>query len=119
MGSSGRGIEAQRLEELKQFDPEMYELEKKDLDLERQTLELSQQLRRTPRDQRDALKKQLQDAVLNHFEARQARRELQLKRLESELERMRESMKKRTDLKDQIIGRRVSELVGEQNELDF
>ena len=61
-------FDPQRLEDMKKYDPEMYELETKDQELERQTLELSQQLRRAPRDQRDALKKQLQELVQKHFE---------------------------------------------------
>ena len=104
---------------MKKNDPEMYELQSKDEELDRATLELSQQLRRAPRDQHDALKKQLQDLVQQHFDARQARRDLQLKRLETELERMRDSMRKRIELRDQIVGRRVAELTGEQNDLDF
>jgi hypothetical protein len=105
--------------DLKTQDPEMYELESKDQGLERQTEELAQQLRRASRDQREDLKKQLQGLVQKHFDARQARRELQLKRLESELERMRDGMKKRVELREQIIGKRVAELAGEQNEFDF
>jgi hypothetical protein len=106
-------------QDLKTFDPEMYELETKDQELERQTQEMSQQLRRAPRDQREALKKQLHELVQKHFDARQARRELQLKRLQEELERMRDGMKKRVEVRDQIIGRRVAELAGEQNDFDF
>jgi hypothetical protein len=108
-----------RQEELKKIDPEMYELEKNDRDLERQTLELGQQYRRAPRDERIALKKQLDVAVQQHFEARQARRQLQLKRLEEELERMRSALKRRTELRSQIVERRVLELIGEEHELDF
>jgi hypothetical protein len=108
-----------RLEELKKYDPEMYELEKKDLELEQQSFDLGQQYRRAPRDQRDALKTQLQDVVQKHFEARQARRQLQLKRLEEELDRMRSAMERRTESRVQIVERRVVELIGERSDFDF
>lgn len=107
------------LEELKKYDPEMYELENKDLELERQTFDLSQQYRRAPREQRETLKTQLQDLVQKHFEARQNRRQLQLKRLEEELERMRTAMQRRTEMQGQIVERRVSELIGDRSDLDF
>jgi hypothetical protein len=112
-------FDAARLEELKKYDPEMYEVEKKDMELEREALQAGQQYRRAPRDQRDALKKQLEEIVQRHFEARQSRRQLQLKRLEEDLVRMRSAMDRRTELRGQIVERRVLELMGEQSELDF
>ncbi|MGE0758452.1 MAG: hypothetical protein AB7O38_15600 [Pirellulaceae bacterium] len=114
-----RGGEESLLEELRKYDPEMYELQKKDLELERQTLEVGQQYRRAPREQRAVLKKQLQELVTQHFEARQARRQLQWKRLAEELERMKRAIDRRTELQPQIVERRVAELIGEQHELDF
>ena len=109
----------QRLEELKRNDPEMYELSKKDEDLNREAMQLGDQIRRAPRDSREALKKQLQETVQKHFDARQARRELQLKRLAEEIEKMKSTITKRQEMKEQIIGRRVAELAGEQTDFDF
>ncbi|MBI2477510.1 MAG: hypothetical protein HYV60_02320 [Planctomycetia bacterium] len=118
-GRFGQEHELRRLEELKELDPEMYELEKADRDLDRQTLDVSEQYRRAPKEKREALQKQLAEAVSKHFDVRQARRELHLKRLAGELEKLRESIKRRGDVRDQIIGKRVSELIGEEDDLAF
>jgi hypothetical protein len=108
-----------RFEELKQYDPEMYELEKSDADLERQTHELSQRLRSTPRDQREALEKQIAEVVEKHFDVRQSRRQLQLKRLQEELEQLRTAIDRRNQIRTEIVQRRVAELTGKTSELDF
>lgn len=64
-------------------------------------------------------KKQLEEAVGKHFEVRQARRELHLKRLAEELEKLRESIERRNEVREQIIGQRVAELMGKENDLAF
>jgi hypothetical protein len=64
--------DAFRLEEMKKYDPEMYELEVRDRELESQTQTLAQQLRRAPLNERAELKKQLQELVDQHFDARPA-----------------------------------------------
>jgi hypothetical protein len=99
---------------LKANDPEMYKLIETDSNLERQTRELSLEYRRTPADKQVAVKQRLQDLVLEQFDARQQRRALELKRLEDELQRIRESIEKRSGAKQSIVDRRVSELVGDQ-----
>ncbi|MBC8354316.1 MAG: hypothetical protein H8E66_20165 [Planctomycetes bacterium] len=118
-GRFGHEHELQRMEELKELDPEMYELEKSDRELDRKTLDLSEQYQRAPKDKREALQKQLAAAVAQHFDVRQARRELHLKRLTEELAKLRESIERRNDVRDQIIGKRVSELVGDEDDLAF
>ena len=50
---------------------------------------------------------------------RQKRRKLHIQRLEEELQRMREAIDEREKVREQIIGRRVSELTGERYDLDF
>jgi len=118
-GRFGQEQELRRMEELKELDPEMYELEKADRELDRQTLDLSEQYRRAPKDKQEALQKQLAEAVSKHFDVRQSRRELHLKRLADELDKLRESITRRNDVRDQIIGKRVAELIGEQDDLAF
>lgn len=118
-GRFGHEHELRLMEELKELDPEMYELEKSDRELDRQTLDLSEQYRRAPVDKREALQKQLAEAVSKHFDVRQSRRKLHLKRLTDELEKLRESIERRNDVRDQIIGKRVSELMGKEDDLAF
>lgn len=114
-----REHEERRLEELREVDPELYELEKADADLDRATHDLAEKLRRAPREARDELQKELQAIVSKHFDVRQARRELHLVRLSEELDKLTESMKKRKEARAEIIGRRISELLGEEDSLAF
>lgn len=111
-----RGLNS--LEQLKRFDPEMYELELADQKLERQTLELSQMVRMSRPEQRAEIKKQLSERVQEHFNVRQSRRELHLKRLREELEQLQKAIERRAENRDKITSRRVSELLGE-SDLEF
>ena len=104
---------------MKDHDPEMYALLKEDQDFDRASHDLAMQLRRAPTDQKESLKTKLTDAISKQFEARQKRRELELKRLTEELTRIRDQIKKRTEAKDSIIQRRLSELTGQEGDLDF
>ena len=105
-------------DDLENRDPEMYKLLKNDDDLDRQARELLLQYRRAPNEQRAAIKKQLAEVVDKHFDARQQRRLLELKRLEEELKRLRDAINNRNEARDAIVGKRVSELLGEDT-LDF
>ena len=107
------------MEELKELDPELYELEKADRELDRETFELSEQVRRALASKRKELVEQLAKVVTKHFDVRQARRELHLKRLEEELDKLRNSIKRRNDVRDDIIAKRVNELIGEEDDLAF
>jgi hypothetical protein len=103
---------------LQKNDPEMYKLLRDDYDLERRTRELAIQYRRAPSQQRGAIKEGLQKTVSQHFEVRQQRRRLELKRLEEELKRLRDAIDRRNEARETIVGKRVSELLGE-DDVDF
>jgi len=106
-------------EQLRRDDPEMFELMKSDQDMERQEFELSEQLRQSKGEPRDALKKQIQELVQKHFDVRQKRRQLNLTRIEQDVQRMRDELKRREDSREAIVKRRTLELVGDHDELDF
>lgn len=106
-------------EQLRRDDPEMFELMKSDQDMEGQEFELAEQLRKAKGEQRDALKKQIQEVVQKHFDVRQKRRQLNLTRIEQDLQRMRDELKRREEARESIIKRRTMELVGDRDELDF
>jgi hypothetical protein len=106
-------------ESLEKNDPELYKLIQDDYNLERQSQELAMQCRQAPKDQQDEIKEKLEKVITQHFEARQQRRVLELKRLEEELKRLRELIDKRNESRQQIVNRRVSELLGLQDELRF
>lgn len=112
----GPPLDWQRLE---QDDPEMYALLKADHEMERKTLEISNQLRQLPRDQRVKLKEELTTLLNEHFDVRQKRRELQIKRMEEELKKLRDGITKRSESRKEIVGKRLNELTGDENDQDF
>lgn len=115
-GPGGMGMGLQHLE---QQDPEMYQLLKEDRDLERETRDLAHRFRRAPTDERDALREDIAELVNKHFDVRQQRRTLELERLRKELERLEGSMSRRSEAREAIVHRRIAELVGDEDELDF
>jgi hypothetical protein len=96
-------------------DPEMEKLMQLDFSLDGQSHELAEQFSQASKDQRDEIKKKLDEVVTKQFEARQERRTLELKRLEDEIKRIRDSIDKRNQGKQQIVDRRVSELLGQDD----
>jgi hypothetical protein len=104
---------------LEKADPEMYKLVKADMDLERQSHELAMQYRRASSDERPKMKEKIQELVAKHFDVRQERRALELKRLETQLQRLRETLERRKNARDKLVEQRVSELVGHEEEMKF
>ena len=101
------------------LDPETEALNRKEMDLERECAELASRLRRAAKDERETLKKQLTEAVNRHFDVRQERRELQLKHLEDELKRLREANQKRLEAREELVKRRLADLMGQDDDLRF
>jgi hypothetical protein len=102
-----------------QDDPEMAALNQADFDLSQQTQELSERLRSAKKEDREKVKTEITQTVTKHFDVRQQRRELQIKRMEDELKKLREAITKRNESKDQIIKKRMAELVGNEDDLGF
>jgi len=98
-----------------QIDPEMQKLLETDFALDRQSRMLAEEFRHAPKDKQDEVKKKLQEVVAKQFESRQERRTLELKRLEDEIKKIRESIDKRNEGKQQIVDRRISELLGQDD----
>ncbi len=100
-------------------DPEMYKLLKEDAELDRKSRELAVEFRRAPNDQREKIKQLLEQVVNQHFEVRQQRRSLELKRLEEELKSLRDRMDRRAKARKEIVNKRVSELLGVEDDMHF
>jgi hypothetical protein len=96
-------------------DPETEKLMRTDMELDRQSRDLAEHFRGAAKDEQAEIKKKLAEVVTKQFEARQERRTLELKRLEDEIKRIRESIDKRNQGKEQIVDRRVSELLGQDD----
>ncbi len=105
--------------ELQRRDPEMYKLVEEDRQLERQSRELAMQYRGAPSEDREKIKQQLVDLVNKHFDVRQQRRTLELKRLEEQLQRLREAIDKRAKARSILVETRVSQLIGHEDEVGF
>jgi len=97
----------------------MAALNQADFDLSQQTEELGDKLRNAKKEEREKIKTEISETVTKHFDVRQKRRELQIKRMEDELKKLREAMMKRNESKDQIIKKRLAELVGNEDDLGF
>jgi len=106
-------------ETLQKNDPEMYELLVKDNEMDGRAMQLAVQYRRAPIVGRAAIKKELEQLLGQHFEIRQQRRVLELKRLEEELERLRNAIELRNKAREELVRKRMTQLLGEQEGLDF
>jgi hypothetical protein len=118
----GRGSSAIRpseLERMAEDDPEMHKLVLEDMRLEEASLDLANQFRAAKPEDREKLRADLAVQVNKHFDVRQQRRELQLKRLEDELKRLREAIESRTRGRDEIVQKRLIDLVGNPKDLEF
>lgn len=100
-------------------DEEMAELMRSDHELEQRSMQLAHRYRMSRDEARDDLKKELEEVVNKHFDVRQQRRELQIKRMEESLEKLRGTIKKRADAREEIVDKRLRELMGERSELEF
>lgn len=106
-------------EAMRHRDPEMFRLIQEDNELDRRTRELGMQFRQAPPEQRERIQKEVNELVNKQFEIRQQRRMMELKRLEEEIHRVREATERRAKAREQIIQRRVSELLGREDDLGF
>ena len=100
-------------------DPEMFDLNNRDRDLERQTRELAEHCRHASGDERAKFREQLEDLVDKHFEVRQQRRLLELKRLESQLQRLREAIDRRAKARKKLVEKRMTDLIGPEEGMEF
>ncbi len=101
-------------------DPEMQKLSTVEARLEARARDISAHYRATTVEtQRDELRGDLEDVVLQQFEVRQQRRQLELERLETQLRRLREAIDKRSSSRDALIKQRIDQLVGEESDAGF
>jgi hypothetical protein len=118
-GGAGYGPPHGDLSRLEEDDPEMYALVVEDQKLERETQELAHAIRQAKAEDREKLKTELGVKVNQHFDCRQKRRELSLKRMEEELARLRDAIRARNETRDDVIKKRLAELVGPSADLEF
>lgn len=101
-------------------DPEMLKLVQDDSRMAQETAARADMWRQASEPAKKAeLKSELEELAKQHFDVRQQRRELELKRLQAQLERVRSLVTKRTESRDLIIRRHVAQLLGEEDDLAF
>ncbi len=94
----------------------MAKLFEQDFELERKTMQLTEDFHKAPSDNaRDEARKRLKETVTRHFTVRQERRELELKRLEEQLDHLRSSVKQRAEQQNAIIDSRLRELIDDED----
>lgn len=101
-------------------DLEMLKLEDADANAGKRVVEIVKEYKSAAeQEDQDEARSKLKQAVIEHFAVRQSRREHEVARLEARLEKVRQSITKRSELQDQIVDRHVSELLGERDDLAF
>ncbi len=105
--------------EMRETDPDMFNLVKEEEELERQSRDLAQQFRKASGDERAKIKDLVEKTVNRHFDVRQQRRALELKRLEEELKRLHDSLDRREKARKDLVEKRVSDLLGQEDDSRF
>jgi hypothetical protein len=118
MGVPGRGP-FQDWASLEKNDPDMFKLIKQKMALERQTRDLADSYRQASTAKRESIKKEVEKLVDQQFEVRQQIRQMDLKRFEEELQRLRDAIERRNKARKEIVEKRVTELLGPDEDVGF
>jgi hypothetical protein len=98
---------------------EQFERQQKILDLEIQSESLALDYKDTDGNKKQSVKKELQKVLSELFELREKDRKEDVARLEKELQELKESLQIRANKKNEIIERRIEDLLGENKYLDW
>lgn len=113
-----RQHEFERLEELKERDPERYEQKKKEHSLERRSRQLAEKFRESKNEKEKVkIKDDLSVVLSKLFDLREKDREIEIKHLNQKLEHLKSVLAERKKKKKEIVDRRLQELIGERDVL--
>lgn len=105
----------QRSERLRMFqkeDPARYELEVSQETLDEKTFSLAQACRNArDENEKQSLRQQLELTVSEHFDVREQIKESELRRMETDLQRLNERLKQRKANKNEVVKQRVNQLM--------
>lgn len=107
------------LREMETSDPQLFALLEKDVELEKQTHVLADEIRRLSPAERAKRETELKALLSEHFEVRQQRRALQIERMADQIKGLRDSLDKRNAAREAIIDKRLGELLGTPQDLEF
>ena len=121
MEALNRGLnEKRRLQRWKQEDPARYEQEVEIRDLERQSHELAEAYRKGANEkERGEIRPKLSALTARLIDLREDRRREDVKRMERDLERLRRILTERQKNREQIIQRRIAQLLGEAEAMEW
>lgn len=98
----------------------MDDLMRADNEMEREAADLASQYHQNATEEkRSEIRKELTDLSQRHFDVLQQRYELELSRLEERVRLVREQLSNRKELRQQIVARRIAQLLQERDPLQF
>ena len=102
-------------------DPELHKIHQAAMELERESMKLSTKLRGLPKDspERSDLTAKLKESVTSLFDLREQARAREVEMIRKRLEELTQLLEKRKANRDAIIEKRVKQLSGEADELDW
>ncbi|MBI5245236.1 MAG: hypothetical protein HY922_16360 [Elusimicrobia bacterium] len=100
-------------------DPEAREMMKRNMKAEFAVRRLAQGIKKAQGAEKDALKKDLEKALAEEFDAKLAGHELKLKKMQEEISNLKARIEKRKGLKDKIVQKRLGEMTGEVETWDW
>lgn len=112
--------EKYHLERLQKEDPVRFERESKIRELERQSHELGESYRKTPDEaMRKTIRGNLANLTAQLFDLREMNRQEEVKRMEAELKRLKDTLAQRQNNRADIIERRIQQLTGEAGAIEW
>lgn len=111
---------AQMLKKLKEVDPKAYDLEVKLQAAEDKSRSLGDKIRTAKdNDTKEDTKRELRTVLAELFDLREQRQQRDIENLQKEIQKLNDRLKSRRASKDKIVDKRLSEMVGEAENLDW
>lgn len=114
-----RWPEARELDDLRRRDPHRFEEMVKIHRAESESRQLAQKARNLQGESRARALEEIDRVLVRIFDFKQEQREREVEHLSKELERLRESLGRRAEHREEIIARRKGELLGEIEPLEW
>jgi hypothetical protein len=112
--------EMRHLEEMKEKDPERYDQRMEEKRLDEDARNLARQYRESDDESEKArLKDELKVLLDRIFDYRQRNRQFEIEKLERRLAELKETNQQRLDNKDEIVQRRLDQMLGRQREWEW
>ena len=108
------------LQDLESKDPEQYKQMIEEKNLEKESRLLGKKYRELPEGtEKDKLLEDLKGILERSFDLRQMNRQVEIDRLESRLQELKDQNKQRLDKREEIIQHRLSQIIGEKDLLEW